>query len=91
MKIKPIEISQSFSVGIVVPLPKSGDKKMALSFHFQNQGIWEGDVFQKINQSFSIGIVVPVQKSGDIKVASSFHFQNQGILEGDDVCLRKQS
>ena len=63
---------------------------MALSFHFQNQGIWEGDVFLKINQSFCI-IVVPVQKSGDIKVASSFHFQNQEILEGNDVCLRKQA
>ena len=85
------KISQSLSIKVVVPVPKSGDKKVASPFHFQNQGIWEGDVFRKINQSFCIGIVVPVQKSGDIKVASSFHFQNQGILEGNDLCLWKQA
>ena len=81
VKIKPIEIRQSFSIGIVVPVPESVDKKVASSFHFQNQGIWEGDVFQKINQSFSIGIVVPVPESVDIIMASWFQFQNQGLWE----------
>ena len=70
MRKRWLVFQKSFSIGIVVPVPKSGDIKVASSFHFQNQEIWEGEeVF--FSQSFRIGIVVPVPKSGDVLVPKS--------------------